>query len=76
MNGQIYQKYTNYGQNYQMILNGMKLLLKTYHNALEEGRFPIVLTERREHLSLLESMLKDKVDYLAVLHERCKDKNF
>lgn len=33
-----------------------------------EGRFPIVLTERREHLKLLKGMLQKKIEYLAVLY--------
>ena len=33
-----------------------------------EGRFPIVLTERREHLKLLKGMLQEKIEYLAVLY--------
>lgn len=33
-----------------------------------EGRFPIVLTERRKHLKLLEGMLQGKIEYLAVLY--------
>ena len=33
-----------------------------------EGRFPIILTERREHLEILTQMLKDEIEYLIVLY--------
>jgi superfamily II DNA or RNA helicase len=45
-----------------------RIILDDIVSVINEGRFPVVLTERREHLALLESMLKDKLDYLAVLH--------
>lgn len=36
-------------------------------DALNAGRFPLILTERREHLKILEERLRDKIDFLAVL---------
>ena len=36
--------------------------------AVGEGRSPVVLTERREHLELLRGMLEGKVAHLLVLH--------
>ena len=39
----------------------MTIIINDIQKSLEEGRSPIVLTERREHLALLESMLKDKL---------------
>ncbi len=42
--------------------------------ALNEGRFPLILTERREHLEQLTRLLAGKVDVLAVLHGGVKQK--
>jgi superfamily II DNA or RNA helicase len=36
--------------------------------AINEGRFPLILTERREHLAILEDMLKPYIKNLAVLY--------
>ncbi|MDO8662851.1 MAG: DEAD/DEAH box helicase family protein [Candidatus Omnitrophota bacterium] len=33
-----------------------------------EGRFPLILTERKEHLAILEDMLKPSIQNLAVLY--------
>lgn len=51
-----------------------KQILKDVENALDAGRFPLVLTERREHLATLEAMLKDKTDHLAVLYGGLRQK--
>lgn len=40
--------------------------------ALEEGRSPIVLTERRDHLERLAERLRDFVPHLIVLHGTMK----
>ena len=45
-----------------------QLILKDILAVLEEGRFPLVLTERREHLEYLEKYLEDKVDLLACMY--------
>ncbi len=50
------------------------LIVDDIRGTLNAGRFPIILTERREHLELLANMLKDKVDYLAVLYGGVKTK--
>jgi superfamily II DNA or RNA helicase len=42
---------------------------------LDEGRFPLILTERREHLEILEERLRDKIDFLAVLYGGMKRKS-
>jgi superfamily II DNA or RNA helicase len=52
-----------------------EVIINDIQQALEERRFPIILTKRREHLTLLESMLKGKTDYLTVLHGGIKTKN-
>ncbi len=44
-------------------------------NIVDEGRFPLILTERREHLEILEARLRDKVDFLAVLYGGMGRKN-
>lgn len=45
-----------------------ELIVNDIREALTEGRFPIVLTERREHLERLEAMLKNVVNNLIVLY--------
>lgn len=42
-------------------------ILKDIEEVLSAGRFPLILTERREHLAVFEALLKDKTDFLAVL---------
>lgn len=44
------------------------LILQDVRKALGEGRSPIVLTERRDHLELLVKALKDVVPHVVVLH--------
>ncbi|OGF45990.1 MAG: hypothetical protein A2452_02570 [Candidatus Firestonebacteria bacterium RIFOXYC2_FULL_39_67] len=44
-----------------------RLIVDDIVKALNEGRFPLVLTERREHLERLLEMLKGKADYISVL---------
>ena len=44
------------------------LIVEDIGKIIHDGRFPIILTERREHLKILEDMLQGKIDYLAVLH--------
>jgi len=51
------------------------LIAEDIIHAINVGRFPIILTERREHLEILANMLKDKVEYLAVLYGGVKTKN-
>src|SRR3989339_871231 len=43
-------------------------------SALSEGRFPLILTERREHLERLAELLQDKVDSLILLYGGLKQK--
>jgi superfamily II DNA or RNA helicase len=45
-----------------------QLIINDIVKALDEGRFPLILTERREHLERLSESLKDKVDFMAVLY--------
>ena len=45
-----------------------KLIVDDIEKTVHEGRFPIILTERREHLGVLEHMLQEKIEYLAILH--------
>lgn len=44
-------------------------------DVLNAGRFPLILTERREHLKILEERLRDKIDFLAVLYGGMKRKS-
>jgi superfamily II DNA or RNA helicase len=44
------------------------LIIRDVRRTLEEGRSPIVLTERREHLDLLAGALGDAAPHVVVLH--------
>ncbi len=50
------------------------LIVRDILQALDEGRFPLILTERREHLELLAQQLDGKVDSLFQLHGGVKQK--
>lgn len=50
------------------------LILKDIEKVLAAGRFPLILTERREHLSVFEALLKNKTDHLAVLYGGMRQK--
>ena len=45
-----------------------QIIIDDIVDTLNEGRFPLILTERREHLEKLAEMLKGKTDYLALLY--------
>jgi len=44
-------------------------------SVVDEGRFPLVLTERRQHLEILAEMLQGKIDLLALLYGGMKRKS-
>ncbi len=50
------------------------LIIEDIINVLHAGRFPLILTERREHLEKLAELLKDKLEFLAILHGGIKQK--
>ncbi len=50
------------------------MIVNDVMDAIKQGRYPLVLTERREHLKLLSDMLKDNIKHLAVLHGGIKKK--
>jgi len=50
------------------------LIVDDVISALDAGRFPLILTERREHLEILTELLKDKLEFLAILHGGVKQK--
>jgi superfamily II DNA or RNA helicase len=52
-----------------------QLIIDDIINVLDSGRFPLILTERREHLEMLAQLLKDRVELLAVLHGGIKQKH-
>jgi len=54
--------------------NRNRLIVDDIIRAIQEKRFPIILTERREHLDILSQILKDKIEYLIVLHGGVKAK--
>ncbi len=45
-----------------------EMIVEDILQAISEGRFPLILTERKEHLGVLAKMLEGKVENLAVLH--------
>ena len=51
-----------------------QLIIDDITSVLDEGRFPLILTERREHLEKLAQLLQDKVGFLALLHGGIKQK--
>jgi superfamily II DNA or RNA helicase len=51
-----------------------KMIIEDVAGALDEGRFPLILTERREHLERLAELLKDTADFAAVLYGGLKKK--
>ena len=44
------------------------MIIDDIKRCIEAKRFPVILTERREHLDILKDRLENIVDYLAVLH--------
>ena len=51
-----------------------QVIVQDVLSALDEGRFPLILTERREHFKRLEAALQNKVDFLAPLYGGMKQK--
>ena len=45
-----------------------EMIIQDVLGAISEGRSPVVLTERRKHLEMLEKMLAGRVENLLVLH--------
>jgi superfamily II DNA or RNA helicase len=44
------------------------MIVDDIKKAIVGGRFPLILTERKEHLAILEGMLEPHVENLVVLH--------
>lgn len=51
-----------------------QLIVDDIVKVVDLGRFPIILTERREHLEILANKLRNKVDHLVVLYGGLKPK--
>ena len=51
-----------------------ELIVRDVIGSLEEGRFPLILTERREHLEILAKLLESKVEVLFQLHGGVRQK--
>ena len=51
-----------------MVNNYIKRIIDDVRNALKEKRSPIILTERREHLEILNEQLQDFVENMIVLY--------
>ena len=45
-----------------------RLIIDDILQVIQEGRFPIIITERREHLRILSYMLEGKIQNLVVLY--------
>jgi superfamily II DNA or RNA helicase len=45
-----------------------RLIINDILQVTEEGRFPIIITERREHLGILSHMLEGKIQNIVVLY--------
>jgi len=45
-----------------------RLIIDDILQVIQEGRFPIIITERREHLGILSHMLEGKIQNLVVLY--------
>ncbi|MHB8282127.1 MAG: TOTE conflict system archaeo-eukaryotic primase domain-containing protein [bacterium] len=55
--------------------NRNDLIVRDIIDALDKGIFPLVITERKKHLELLETMLRNKADLIAVFHGGIKLKS-
>jgi len=44
-----------------------RIIQEGISDGVGKGRFPLILTERREHLEILVSLLKGKIEQIAVL---------
>ena len=51
-----------------------ELIVRDVVESLKEGRFSLILTERREHLEILTKLLEDKVEVLFQLHGGIRQK--
>lgn len=72
-----WSEHTNIYDVWPKLINDAKrnnLIVEDIRYATDAGRFPIILTERREHLELLANMLKGTIECLAVLHGGVKTK--
>ncbi len=45
-----------------------RMIVRDIVECIGEGRFPLIITERRAHLEILRNELSDKIERLAVLH--------
>ncbi len=51
-----------------------QMIIADILKAIEDGRFPIILTERKNHLEFLAEALKNHIDHLAIFHGGLKAK--
>jgi len=51
-----------------------QMIIEDILKAIEAGRFPIILTERKNHLEFLADALQDHIDHLAIFHGGLKAK--
>jgi superfamily II DNA or RNA helicase len=49
-------------------VNRNEMIVNDVRNSISDGRFPLILTERKEHLVILEEMLRPHIENLGVLY--------
>jgi len=62
--------YTAIHQMYDSLIHNddrNQLILKDILNTISKGRFPVVITERKEHLEKLKILLEDKIENVIVM---------
>lgn len=52
-----------------------KIIVDDIIKVVQSGRFPIILTERREHLEILADKLQSEIKHLVILYGGLKPKN-
>ena len=52
------------------------LIIQDILNVLQQKRFPLIITERKEHIKILYEMLKDKVENIILLYGGIKQKEY
>ena len=62
--------YTAMHQIYESLINSTdrnKMIVKDIMEVVLKNRFPVILTERREHLEILKKLLENKIEHLIVM---------
>ena len=62
--------YTAIHQIYESLINSIdrnKMIVKDIMEVVLKNRFPVILTERKEHLEILKKLLENKIEHLIVM---------